>query len=148
MADIPLFTLDAAGRFRLAHDDLQWILQKRRGNPGARSSGFAGVSFVATFKRILLDVMREKGVELTVEAVAKLEALPATFKEFRFALAHAREPQEHVGEARKADSGSRTPETLAMAPPPPLENPRDQRREVGLDCDGIRRHRAGHLAVE
>ncbi len=26
-----LFPLDAAGRWRLAHDDLQWIVQRRKG---------------------------------------------------------------------------------------------------------------------
>ena len=122
MADTVLF--DAKGRWRLAYDDLQWALQKRRGKPGARNTGYVGVSFIATYKRILLEIIREKGIALTPEAVTKLETLPATFKEFRSALAHMHEPQEHVGEARKPDLGTRTPETPAMAPPPPLESER------------------------
>ncbi len=31
MADIPLFTLDAEGRWRLAYDRQQWIIQRRKG---------------------------------------------------------------------------------------------------------------------
>ena len=55
-----------------------------------------------THKRILLDVMREKGVPLTPEALAKLDALPATFSEFRSALTYAQEQQEVRREPRKA----------------------------------------------
>ncbi len=49
-------------------------------------------------------------------------ALPATFSEFRSALTHAGLPQEHVCQARKPISGSRTPETPAMALRSPLES--------------------------
>ena len=80
MADIALFELDADGRWRLAFDDLQWVLQARRGKPGKKSSGYVGVSFIATEKRILLRVLREKGIDLTPEARARIDAMPPTFK--------------------------------------------------------------------
>ncbi len=83
MKDIPLFDLDADGRWRLAHDDLQWVLQKRRGKPNAKASGFVGVSFIATKKGIILwSVIREKGIVPSAEAINRLEELPGTFKEF------------------------------------------------------------------
>ncbi len=75
------------------------------------------VSFVATYKRILLDVIREKGIELTPEAVTKLETLPATFKEFRSALTTAHAPKEGGREARKPDLGIQTAERPVPALP-------------------------------
>ena len=54
--------------------------------------------------------MREKGVELSPEALAKLDALPATFNAFRSALAYVGEPQGHGREARKPDLDTQTPE--------------------------------------
>ena len=99
MADKPLFALDAEGRWRLAYDELQWILQTRRGKPTANSSGFLGVSFIASEKRVLVDVIREKGVSLTAEAIDQLDALPATFRELSAA------PQKHVHRTRKAAFG-------------------------------------------
>ncbi len=49
MADKPLFNLDAQGRWRLAYDSNQWVLQKRAGSSGRnrygiRESGWRGVS--------------------------------------------------------------------------------------------------------
>ena len=111
MADTPLFVLDAKGRWRLAYDDLQWVLQKATGNPDRKTTPvpFKGISFVATHKRILLEVIHEKGVSLTPEAVAKLETLPDTFKEFRSALAAVPELIGGPTEARKPVLGTRTP---------------------------------------
>ena len=116
MADIPLFNLDADGRWRLAYDDLQWILQRRGGKPHARSSGFTGVSFIATKKQILMDVIREKAVALTPEATDCLDGLPDTFKEF------VSTPQEGPREARKRGEGTQTPEKPIKAPAPALES--------------------------
>ena len=111
MADIPLFTLDAKSRWRLAYDDLQWVLQVRRRKPDARSSGFVGVSFVATTKRVLMQVIRQKGVgKLTPEAAVKLDLLPATFNEFRAALSVAQGAEGHGRKCRKPASGTQTPE--------------------------------------
>ena len=103
MADILLFTLDADGRWRLAYDELQWILQKRGSKPGAKSSGFRGVSFIATNKRILLEVIQEKGIQLAPELIERLDALPDTFKEFASTL------QQGNRQARKPPDGTRTP---------------------------------------
>ncbi len=58
MVDIPLVTLDADGRWRLAYDDRQWVILKHRPGSGKTTA----VAFVATTKRVLLDVMGEKGV--------------------------------------------------------------------------------------
>ena len=88
MADQPLFTLDATGRWRLAYDQLQWVVQRRDGSarrcdvPGARNSGWRAVSFIAGEKRVLPRVLREKAVVLTPEAQARLDALPERFVDF------------------------------------------------------------------
>ncbi len=90
MADKPLFNLDAKGRWRLAYDRQQWVLQHRTGKPRVRrlkghaiaDSGWRGVSFVGSNKRVLVRVLGEKGVILTVEAQARLDALPERFLDF------------------------------------------------------------------
>ncbi len=90
MADKPLFTLDAEGRWRLAYDRLQWVVQRRVGTPhrrgsdsaAMRSTGWRAVSFIAGEKRVLPRVLREHGVVLTPEAQARLDALPEKFRDF------------------------------------------------------------------
>ncbi len=90
MADEMLFILDAEARWRLAYDANQWVLQQRRGKARAshiegRSiarSGYEAVSFVGSTKATLARVLGEKGVPLTAEAQARLDALPERFKDF------------------------------------------------------------------
>jgi hypothetical protein len=88
MADNPLFTLDAEARWRLAYDKQQWIIQRRKGPsrpsgivPG-RDSGWMAVSFVGGKKATLARLFREKGISLTPEAQARLDALPEQFLVF------------------------------------------------------------------
>ncbi len=93
MADTPLFTLDAEGRWRLAYDKQQWVLQRRKGptRPANRSgiadNGWRGVSFVGSEKRVLHRCICEAGVVLTPEALARLDALPERFRDFVVASA-------------------------------------------------------------
>lgn len=77
------FLFDLAPGWALGFDDLQWILLKRY-NPGRghRRWPWKGVSFIASEKRFLERVIREKRVPLTPEGRAQLNALPATFREF------------------------------------------------------------------
>ncbi len=88
MADNPLFNLDPEGRWRLAYDAQQWVIQRRKGSarPSNRSgiaeSGWRGVSFVGSTKATLRRVLREAGVGLTAEAQARLDALPEQFLDF------------------------------------------------------------------
>ncbi len=87
MADKPLFNLDTKGRWRLAYNSNQWVLQKRAGSPGGnrygiRESGWRGVSFVGSRKATLERLFREKGVVLTAEARARFVALPDNFLVF------------------------------------------------------------------
>ncbi len=87
MTDKPLFNLDTKGRWRLAYDSNQWVLQKRAGSPGRnrhgiRESGWRGVSFVGGRKATLGRLFREKGISLTPEAQTKFDALPERFLEF------------------------------------------------------------------
>ncbi len=54
MTDTPLFNLDAEGRWRLAYDRQQWVLQQRRGKARAshiegRSIARSGYEAVITF---------------------------------------------------------------------------------------------------
>ena len=88
MADKPLFNLDAEGRWRLAYDRQQWVIQRRKGpaRPSNRSgiaeSGWRGVPFVGSTKTTLRRVLREAGVGLAAEAQARLDALPEQFMDF------------------------------------------------------------------
>ena len=88
MADLPLFTLDAEGRWRLAYDPLQWIVQRRKTLPRPSEVGdsaepcWRAVSFIGSTKRVLRRVLGERGVVLTADAHARLDALPDRFKTF------------------------------------------------------------------
>ena len=99
MADKSLFLLDADARWRLAYDANQWIVQQRRGKarashiegrPIARS-GYEAVSFIGSTKTTLARVLGERGVVLTAEAKARLDALPERFRDFIAAPASLRE---------------------------------------------------------
>ncbi len=90
MTDKPLFNLDAEGRWRLAYDSQQWVVQRRVGKARRRCSdsaamrrtGWRGVSFIGGKKATLHRVLGEKGVVLTAEAQARLDALPERFTDF------------------------------------------------------------------
>ncbi len=88
MADRPLFNLDTKGRWRLAYDAQQWVIQRRTGpaRPANRSgiaeSGWRGVSFVGGRKATLARLLGEKGISLTAEAQARFDALPEQFLDF------------------------------------------------------------------
>ncbi len=94
MADKSLFNLDAEGRWRLAYDRNQWVLQCRRRAPrrsecaGIADSGWRGVSFVGGTKATLRRVLGESGVVLTAEAQARFDALPEQFLDFAAAPAN------------------------------------------------------------
>ncbi len=78
MADKPLFNLDAEGRWRLAYDRQQWVIQHRTKKArvshteggSIRDSGWRAVSFIGGKKATLARVLGEKGVVLTAEAAA------------------------------------------------------------------------------
>ncbi len=90
MADKPLFDLDPKGRWRLAFDSNQWIIQRRVGKPlpgrsdssAGATSGWKAVSFVGGKKATLHRLFREKGVSLAPEAQARFDALPEQFMDF------------------------------------------------------------------
>ncbi len=81
MADKPLFNLDAKGRWRLAYDRQQWVVQRRAQKARVRrleghaiaDSGWRGVAFIGSEKRGLRRVPGEKGIALTAEAAAQLD---------------------------------------------------------------------------
>ena len=90
MTDKPLFDLDTKGRWRLAYDRQQWVVQRcagkacRRGSDSAamRRTGWRGVSFIGSTKATLRRVLGEKRVSLTAEAAARLDALSERFTDF------------------------------------------------------------------
>ncbi len=90
MADNPLFNLDAEGRWRLAYDSNQWVIQRRKGKPrptDSKGSGVAepdwrGVSFVGGKKATLDRLFRERDISLTAEAQVRFDALPRQFMDF------------------------------------------------------------------
>ncbi len=72
MADKPLFSLDAEGRWRLAYDRQQWVIQHRtkkarvsRTEGGStRDSGWRAVSFIGGTKATLRRVLGVDGLNL------------------------------------------------------------------------------------
>ncbi len=88
MADKPLFHLDSDGRWQLAYDRQQWIIQRRVGavrpsDSGAvLKSGWQAVSFVGGKRATLHRLFREKGISLTREAQTRFDSLPEQFLDF------------------------------------------------------------------
>ena len=92
MTDTPLFNLDAEGRWRLAYDRQQWVVQRRAQKArvshteggSIRDSGWRAemIPFIGGKKATLRRVLREKGVALTAEAAARFDALPERFMDF------------------------------------------------------------------
>ncbi len=95
MADKPLFNLDPEGRWRLAYDTQQWVIQRRTQKAQVRrleghaiaESGWRGVSFVGGKKTTLARLFREKGISLTPEAQARFDVLPEQVLDFAVAPA-------------------------------------------------------------
>ena len=88
MADIPLFDLTADGKFRLAYDSRQWILQQRvtrarLNGPRAGEPSYTGVGFIGHKKTDLWKVFERHGVVLTPEARRQFDALPESYPLFR-----------------------------------------------------------------
>jgi hypothetical protein len=75
MPDRPLFNL--APRWRLAHDRLQWVVQRKHG------SKWRSRHFIATKKAVLERIFREEGICLTPEARRAVDALPDSFREWQ-----------------------------------------------------------------
>jgi hypothetical protein len=61
--------------WRVVDDPLQWVLQRRKGNPRKRNSGWQDRSFCTT-REVLLRCVRESCGELDQIALAYLQALP------------------------------------------------------------------------
>jgi hypothetical protein len=61
--------------WRVVDDPLQWILQRRKGNPRKRNSGWQDRSFCTT-REGLLRCVRETCGEVDDKALAHLRALP------------------------------------------------------------------------
>ncbi len=95
LSDIPLFDLTADGKFRLAYDKLQWILQKREGRrkpgngvlPDEREPGgyaaYRGIWFVGRKKSTLCEAFTRWHIDLMPEAQQRFDALPSSFPLFR-----------------------------------------------------------------
>jgi hypothetical protein len=61
--------------WRVVDDPLQWILQRKKGNPRKKNSGWRGRSFCRTRGALLGCVARHCG-EIDANALAKLKSLP------------------------------------------------------------------------
>src|SRR6516225_7673114 len=61
--------------WRVVNDPLQWILQRRKGNPRKRNSGWIDRSFCTT-REGLLRCVRESCSEVDDEALTQLQKLP------------------------------------------------------------------------
>ena len=72
--------LDEEGRFRLAADPLQWIIQRQDGRREGQSR-YAAVCYCTT-RAVLLRDLHELGCELVPEARAMINAFPETVKQW------------------------------------------------------------------
>jgi hypothetical protein len=82
----PIFSLNDAAKSQLAHDGVQWILQRRTLKhpvPGGHNA-FESLAFVRGSKLVLLRCIRERDETLGVDELGRrrLLALPDTFNEF------------------------------------------------------------------
>jgi hypothetical protein len=71
--------LRLSDKWALAHDDLQWILQRSNNKCG---TSWRGIAFVRSTKAILLRTMRWNKIKPTPEAQAVLDELPDTFDQW------------------------------------------------------------------
>ncbi len=81
MADTPILALDADGKWRLAYDNLQWVVQIRRRQPTGKSSGFEAVAFPGHVRTIWRTV-RERHITVTATASATLTAWSASHRDW------------------------------------------------------------------
>lgn len=82
MADIALFNLTADGKYRLAYDRHQWIVQKRIGKSTARDDGYRGVKFIGGPKSGLWRSYAQLGIapdDLLPDAFDAIDAMPGSF---------------------------------------------------------------------
>jgi hypothetical protein len=61
--------------WRVVDDPLQWILQRRKGNPRSKAAGWRGRSYCG-MREALVRCVREYCGEVDVDALAKLNKLP------------------------------------------------------------------------
>lgn len=75
--DKVLFTLDAEEKWALGYDPQQWMIMRARKRREERY--WQPVSFIGSCMPVLMRVLAEKGVQLTPEAGAALDAMPSRF---------------------------------------------------------------------
>jgi hypothetical protein len=68
--------------WRVVYDPLQWILQQRKGKARKKNSGWRGRSFCRT-REGLLRCVRDYCGEIDAAALAKLDALPDHYEDWR-----------------------------------------------------------------
>ena len=70
-------------RWALAYDNLQWVIQRRRGFDKKRGKwNWGALSFISSNRDILVLTLREKGAVLDPGKMEEVLALPYTFKEW------------------------------------------------------------------
>ena len=73
---------DLNSRWRVVDDPRQWVLQKRKGQPRSKSSGWQNRSFCTT-RQGLLRCIREYCGKVDAESLKLIENLPETHLEWR-----------------------------------------------------------------
>ena len=123
MTDKVLFNLDAAGRWQLAYDTNQWIIQKRGGTrrkDAVKRAGqemWRGIRFIGGPKSGLWRSFRELGIVLTADAFTRIDALPDNFLTWQ-----AGERQKEAG--APAEGGAQRDPGPEGAQVPESEEPR------------------------
>lgn len=88
------FLFEIAPGWGIGFDGLQWMLMKAQ-KPGPKKSPWRPVIFIATERRILERVIRDKGIVMTAEGRDRLDTLPGGFRDFKaagFTLSTTKEP--------------------------------------------------------
>ena len=102
MTDSVLIIL--APGWALGYDSLQWMLLRARKRQ--EETYWQPIAFVGSEKRILLRVLREKGVELTPKAAVYIDAMPDKFRDWY----KLKSEQAACGPAAPAPAHTREPE--------------------------------------
>ncbi len=75
--------LRLSARWALAYDNLQWVIQRRRGFDKKRGKwNWGALSFISSNRDILVLTLREKGIVPDLGKMEEVLALPYTFKEW------------------------------------------------------------------
>jgi len=112
MADIPFMRLN--GRWRLAYDNRQWIIQRLAGCEKDGAEKWEGRKFIGCTRATLIREIARLKIKPTMEAAEELASLPASFGAF-LREQRVNRPEDDMRSARH--KRNRRKDQVCVAPP-------------------------------